>query len=76
MKKPYLGSRKHDPLAPSLYPTGNAVIFIHASKAAIPNQSPVFIIKMTKDAYGNVSVTIPIKKSQLHLFGQVACPFN
>lgn len=63
MKKPYFGSRKHDPLVLSLYPTGNADIFICVSKAAIQKQSLIFIIKMTKDAYGNISITTPIKKA-------------
>lgn len=63
MKKPYFGSRKHDPLAPSLYPTGDAGIFIHVSKVAIHKQSLIFVIKMTKDAYSNISITTPIKKA-------------
>lgn len=62
MKKPYFGSRKHDPLAPSIYPTGDAGIFIHVSKVAIQKQSLIFIIKIAKDAYGNISITTPIKK--------------
>lgn len=62
MKKPYFGSRKHDPLAPSLYPTGDAGIFIHVSKVAIQKQSPIFIIKMTKDAYSNIQLQLQSKK--------------
>lgn len=62
MKKAYFGSRKHNPLAPSLYPTGNAGILIHVSKVTIQKQSLIFIIKMTKDAYGTISITTPVKK--------------
>lgn len=62
MKKPYFGSRKHNPLAPSLYPTGNAGIFSHVSKVVIQKQSLIFIIKITQDAHGTISITTPIKR--------------
>lgn len=63
MKKPYFGSRKHDLLAPSLYSTGDAGISIHVSKVAIQKQSFIFIIKITRDAYGNTSITTQTKKA-------------
>lgn len=70
MKKPYRGSGKHDPypLAPSLYPTDNASIFIYFSTAAIEKQSLIFVIKMTKNAYGKYFNNNSDQKSQLLLF--------
>lgn len=61
-EKALFWQQKTQPLAPSLYLTGNAGIFNHVSKVAIQKQSLIFIIKMTKDAYGTISITAPIKK--------------
>lgn len=71
MKKPYPGSGKHDPypFEPSLYPTDDASIFIHFSTVAIKKESLVFIIKITKNAYGKNFNNNSDENSLLRPFG-------